>query len=905
MAVLDRELVRAINSGRCFALIGSGLSCEMGVPSWRQLSEIVIAEIEAIERADVAEKSRALLSRKEYPRIFGLAEKVLGQDKLLAVVVASLAGDRREGLTYQYAASWPFFCYLTTNFDDHLIRSLKGLEIPFIVRRNSEDDMRTLRADSRNLVVKIHGDPSVPEDIVLTEAQYLDFQRGKARQYWRNKIMSVLNMVDLVIIGYSASDPDFQDQLERAKGIASPNNPVFLFAADLEPDQVRENYHRYNIRIIPYSNRDGTHRELRRLLQRYDPFIAKRGSPTLGLDPVDESVASLSASMHLFTQLRLIDTGDIAIRQVYASLVVQFLSQISEKGDVNIDALRTALAAKMFATSDVDPAALHKALETLHSVGYISLSPDGTAVNLERAGRHAIATVKAERDLIRERFREACRLFLERDYPALEGESVRSVIDALQAGLVRAYEKRGMEIARSVFSGDVVDVSDATDVLETINRACSMIPGDDQRRAFADLMIEVVLRPGEEMRQFLAAISQGYFAYHALGLEPRCSRERLEMAQGRQWLLDSSILLPILARDCLNHLYAKDLLGRMRNLGLRCLTTERLFDEVREHAWWAITNFAASPPDDPNLLQAAMAGPGYKQNLFLDGFVKWSLTQGDPSFRLYLAECLGSDFEKDLGASIRSKVEEWGVEIMTFSQWPGFTQESWPERDAIVAEIEKLRTRYGTFRGESQCVAEAEVVLACEKDNAAFLSQSGVLNILPRTSPRMTMRPEAMYRFLSLFSSAPTDVDLLYECMIQDFYSAGFDVVDKQVISQFVRPMVRQARMRLDQERKSYEEALGEKRFVEFRDGFERVPDEQKPFYSMQFAFYVAAEEARRREVAEARALVVERTKGLTADERSELNRFRGKRDEKRRREKRKRSKYKSQPKRNRKKERQ
>jgi hypothetical protein len=49
----------------------------------------------------------------------------------------------------------------------------------------------------------------------------------------------------------------------------------------------------------------------------------------------------------------------------------------------------------------------------------------------------------------------------------------------------------------------------------------------------------------------------------------------------------------------------------------------------------------------------------------------------------------------------------------------------------------------------------------------------------------MTWKPEAMYRFLSLFSYAPISSDLLYDCMIQDFYYAGFDIVDKEIISQY------------------------------------------------------------------------------------------------------------------------
>ena len=902
MAAIDRDLVRAINSGRCFALVGSGPSCELGVLSWKQLAETVIGKIEQEQRGDIAKECRALLAQSNYPRVFRLAEKVVGQDNLLAVISASVSGSKQQGGVYQYVASWPFSCYLTTNFDDHLSRHLQALGLPFAVRRNSQQDMRALRADSKNLVVKIHGDPTVPQDIVLTAGQYLDFQKGKARQYWRDKILSVLNMVNLVIIGYSASDPDFRDQLERAKSIAAPDHPVFMFAADLEPDQVRKYYQRFNIRVIPYRNADGTHRELHRLLKRYDPFVAKRQSPALGLDPIDESVATLASSMYLFTQLRLVDTKDACIQQVYSSLVLEVLSQLPEKRNVSIDTLSKALAEKTFAASNVDPTAMQKALESLYSVGFISSSTDGPTVNLEPRGQEALATIRAQRDLIREKFEESCRVFLRREYPDLKDESVKSIIDALDTGLVRAYEKRGMEIARAVFSSGVVDVSDATDVLETINKGIYIVSGDDQRSAFVDLMIEVVLRPDSEMRHYLAALSQGYFAYHALGLEPRCSDERLNMAREKKWILDSSILLPILALDCLNHLYAKDLLERMWNLGLPCYTTERLFEEVREHAWWATTRFADALPDSPNLLQAAMAGPGYKQNLFLDGFMKWSLTQGAPLLRQYMSECLGSDYEKDLPGSIRSKVEDWGIEIMDFSRWPGFSQDSWSERDDIAAEIEELRRSYGTFRRESQCIAEAEVVLACEIDSAAFLSQSGILNKLSRTEPRMTLKPEAMYRFLSLFSSMPAETDLLYDCMIQDFYYTGFDIVDKEVISQYVKPMVRQARMQLDQEKERYEQTLGQKRFVEFRDDFERVPDEQKPFYSMQFAFYVAAQEMRKREAAEARARQVEKTRRLTEEEQDELVRLRAEKAERRRREERRRRKYKSKPKRKRKK---
>jgi hypothetical protein len=684
-------------------------------------------------------------------------------------------------------------------------------------------------------------------------------------------------MIGLVLIGYSASDPDFQDQLDRAKKIASPLHPVFMFAADMNTNEIAEYYQKYNIRVISYSNKDGVHRELHNLLRRYDPFIAKRGSPFLKLEPIDESVATLASSLYLFTQVHLVDTTDACIQKTYASVILQSLSQLPTSRNVKISTLVELLKEKTFAASSVDPQALDKALDFLYSVGLITLSSEDRAVTLEPKGLETLATIKAERSLLRERFDNSCLLFLKSEYPSLGEKPATSVVDALHKGLVRAYENRGMEIAASVFSNKIIDLSDATDILETINKAASILPDGDQRSAFSDLMLEVILRPGEGMKEYMAALSQGYFAYHALGLEPRCSQERLILAKDKKWILDSSILLPILALDCLNHIYAKDLLKRMQDMELLCYTTGRLFDEVLDHASWAIKFFLDKPPQSPQFIQAAVAGPGYRQNLFLDGFMAWSVTQGAPTFEQYMIQCLGSDFKKDLLGSIKRKIETWGIEIIDFDHWPGFSQELYPQRDHVAAEIEKLRTQYGTYRGESQCTAEAEVIIIFEIDRVAFLSQTNILNKLTKQTPQLTWKPEAMYRFLSLFSSTPPGADLLYDCMIQDFYYGGFDIVDKEAISRFVTPMIRQARMQLDSEKARYEEALGPQKFAQLSNQFDRVPDEQKPFYSMQFAFYVANQEIAKRKAAEAVAKEAKKVKDLSEKERREFGRLKAK----------------------------
>jgi hypothetical protein len=451
---------------------------------------------------------------------------------------------------------------------------------------------------------------------VLTSEQYIEFQKGGQRTYWRDTLLSVLKMIDLVIIGYSATDPNFQDQLERAKQIASPNHPVFMFAAGLELSKVRELYRDFNIRVLPYNNEDGTHRELRRLLARYDPFIAKRGTNSVGLEPVDETAATLAFSIHLFTQLRIADQKDLVIENAYKAVVTQILADTGGNEWVPIDKLRDSLAKKTFASTNVDPIAFERAIDSLYQLAIIGRSNDTNSVALEFRGRELVARLTSERKLLREKFHTTCKVFLSKEYPTLQNEAIDKIIENIGIGLVHAFEKRGLEIARSIFLSGKLDVSDATDILQTLNEGSASLSTDSERMAYADLMIEVMLRPSVEMREYLGALSQGYFAFHGLGLEPRCSQERLNMAKEQLWIMDSSVLLPLVAKDCLNHKYALDLLDRMKQAGFRRATTERLFDEVKEHAWWAITNFSKVPMDSPGFLLGAMAGPGYKLNLF-------------------------------------------------------------------------------------------------------------------------------------------------------------------------------------------------------------------------------------------------------------------------------------------------
>jgi hypothetical protein len=119
--------------------------------------------------------------------------------------------------------------------------------------------------------------------------------------------------------------------------------------------------------------------------------------------------------------------------------------------------------------------------------------------------------------------------------------------------------------------------------------------------------------------------------------------------------------------------------------------------------------------------------------------------------------------------------------------------------------------------------------------------------------------------------------------MTQDFFYTGFDIVDNKAISHYAAPLIRQARMVLEQERATYEKALGQVRLRELEVAFEQIPDVEKPFYSMQFLAYVARQETKQREAAEERARSAEAAQGLSGKERDEYERLKSKKEEKRR----------------------
>ncbi|MDZ4121870.1 MAG: hypothetical protein U1C33_05580, partial [Candidatus Cloacimonadaceae bacterium] len=125
MSIMNREFIKAINSGLCVVIVGSGPSNEMGLPTWNEIASRATDSMEKDKHKDAIFRCKYLLQDKKYPEVFSECEKVLGHKYLVSLVRDAYTCTAANGRSYQFLSSWPFLMYLTTNFDDCLEHHLR------------------------------------------------------------------------------------------------------------------------------------------------------------------------------------------------------------------------------------------------------------------------------------------------------------------------------------------------------------------------------------------------------------------------------------------------------------------------------------------------------------------------------------------------------------------------------------------------------------------------------------------------------------------------------------------------------------------------------------------------------------------------------------------------------------
>ncbi len=114
----------------------------------------------------------------------------------------------------------------------------------------------------------------------------------------------------------------------------------------------------------------------------------------------------------------------------------------------------------------------------------------------------------------------------------------------------------------------------------------------------------------------------------------------------------------------------------------------------------------------------------------------------------------------------------------------------------------------------------------------------------------MTWTPEALYRFIISLPGERVSSDLLQQCMLNEYYYAGVNIIDEERYVHFFGPVIRQARLKYEEEKTRYlEEAAGHSDEARLDQQFEQISDLQKPLFAVQMAWKVADRASARAEI--------------------------------------------------------
>jgi hypothetical protein len=492
-------------------------------------------------------------------------------------------------------------------------------------------------------------------------------------------------------------------------------------------------------------------------------------------------------------------------------------------------------------------------------------------VSITSSGREKVQEYKAVRETEKDQAYGQFSLNLKNNDGGLTEVQLQKCQELAEEAIVASFANRGLTIANQVFSGRSASPGELSDVFGLVSDKAVEIEDMEIRAAFVEAMHQFLVEPTPPQRKYLASVSQGYFLYHLLGLDPKCCQVKQDIFQRTLWLCDSSVMLPLVAAGCHNHDYAVELFQTLAEANALLFTTPKLLQETREHFDWALRFMKTAGAESPEFLRAALVRGSYKQNLFLDGYIRLSADGQVGTFKDYI-DLIFRSGTIDRSSFDRNIIRA-GIHVSNISDLKGFVQEDWGEIEEAKAEIQSGREQRGIYRSSLQVESEAEIWVLINNlrsgkysipgvdtvsERFYFVSQSRVLDIVFQPEAVSTWTPEAVYRYLSALPGKQTNPDLLQQCMLNEYYYAGISFIDKDRYLRFFGPSIDSAKASYEKEKSKYVSELEEAYTRNLDEAFDKTPDLEKPFFVAQMGWRLAEASEQREDLSRKRAIEAE-----------------------------------------------
>ena len=721
--MLDKTLIRKINTGRCLVLVGSGLSCEIGYPSWHRLAEQSYQQLTNSGVPIDDNSYRKYLDNSKYAELFRQIERDLGENRQALIDLIRpllIPSTKKQGMLYELIARWPFACYLTTNYDDEIIVALAASQQHFTVIQNAPEDFYVWRDGISHIVQKLHSDLDHPRNVVITSEDYRRLQYDPAGQYFRDRLSAVFTMFDILILGHSLSDPDIGHILQLAKTNASPSHPIYFVSSEFTKAEETELFEQYNIVLLHYDIVNGNHSQLLQQLRTADRFIVPRSRRTDPLSLPASFADNLETAISLFLFRKL--QGSLPAD--YLATILLFDLSAHERDKIPLKNVPTLpLLQNLTTTWSKDADAIVDSLAYLENEGFVQVAD--SIVTITEPGRSQVGQLRTLRATERDQAFGQFELAIKTLHPEIDESTLLKCTRAAEAVIGASFANRGAGIANTVFADRSERPDELSDIFALVSDYATQFTDLATRAAFVEAVHQFIVEPNVPQREYLASVSQGFFLYHALGLDPKCGDLRKEIFRSTLWLCDSSVLLPLVAVGCHNHDYATSLFRMLEENEAVVCTTSRLLQEVWEHFQWAIRFVENNSSDSLEYLRAALVQGNYKQNLFLDGYIRLSAEGAVGKFEDYISGIASAS--EDGQFSLDENIRKSGIQVVSLTDFTGMVEEDWAECEQAKSDIEKERRGRGTYRTQLQVESEAEIMLILKNLRSKTYSVNAVM----------------------------------------------------------------------------------------------------------------------------------------------------------------------------------
>jgi hypothetical protein len=855
---VDPILIDYLKSGKAWVLVGSGPSIECGYPPWDKLAGYAMDIVKVEGRGSNLSEINSAYKRKDYPEVFEQSCSILGKDRLLLHLHDHLVPTKGDHKVYELIAQWPVPVYLTTNYDDEIQHNLVAVNQSYLTYSNTEEHFSHLLPDLNGAIFKLHGDLRSYQGLVLSTSQYRAINNAPEWDYWRKRMISVFQMNRIVIIGHSLVDPHIRHVLEAAKAGAGVIQPICWIAPDVDERNRKLFLEQFKIRIISYDNRDGEHQNLIRLLENISDFIPKRTSITISNqiaqiinNPID--TGSSATGYFVFNKLvRLDDFDEKRIQSIIAALQ-SVIPILKNREEFSLEeALQVTGWPSNIKMSDEFSSQIRKKI--VENEIFISIN------HKYKLNPKAEDIVKEQRSIFehqKERFIKSLILRIRQKYPSVDIKSAEQIAQDINSSLAVYFKQGGLSLATTLFTDNRPNQVLPRSIVKFIQEASSKYDDLLMRQAFCTISVDAFAHSQSAEREYLGRIAQGFFAFHALGVFGDAARERLIDSKRTVWLVDSSAQIPALALASATNLVFHDCFNHLNSLGIRLFTTQKLFNETKEHLQYADSVIHDRNSNPYYVIAAAMGEPPYrKTNVFLEGFVRW-IAAGNPNdWSSYLYQVFGNSNPDE--NSIKKALLHLGIEVVDIKDWPGYTDKDIIEAQTFVEKIVKTLIRlFPATRDFDQisdprekAIPESEAMLIVKNErNGAyhimsepgehspswFISDTSMLNIIER-GDRITWKTGSFLKYAaSIFPCPDNQVsDKAFEILLFEIAQSGVSLLDEKLVESVFGGIIDQATINLQEQHQLYEQTIGKKYGENPEEVLSRISPLYRPLVSVQ-----------------------------------------------------------------------